>query len=120
VPQALLHGKPELHQALLGWRRWPAAVGQMANAPNSSVFVSYTGPLFRICGNALGVAESPYRSSCYPQVKPQAEPNHTAQRLVILKLEVTAEPTKVEEEFVKAGTRSYNQAFFELDGKCLP
>ena len=36
-----------------------------------------------------------------------------------MKLEVTAEPTQADEEFVMAGTRSYNRAFTEADGKSL-
>jgi GNAT superfamily N-acetyltransferase len=36
-----------------------------------------------------------------------------------MKLEITAEPTQADEEFIMAGTRSYNRAFAEPDGKNL-
>jgi GNAT superfamily N-acetyltransferase len=36
-----------------------------------------------------------------------------------MKLEVTAHPSQADEEFVIAGTRSYNRVFAEADGKSL-
>ena len=36
-----------------------------------------------------------------------------------MKIEITAEPTQADEEFVMAGTRSYNRAFADVDGKAL-
>jgi len=42
-----------------------------------------------------------------------------AQTLGVMKLEVTATPSQADEEFVIAGTRSYNRAFAESDGQSL-
>lgn len=39
--------------------------------------------------------------------------------VALVKIEITAESTQADEEFVMAGTRSYNRAFADVDGKAL-